>query len=45
MSLLQMQPARRAVWPLAVLGFGLGLTAGWMMLLGYGLFRLIDYAL
>jgi hypothetical protein len=29
------------VWPPAVIGFGLGLTAVWICLLGYGLVGLI----
>jgi len=31
----------RPIWPQAVVVFGLGLTAGWAMLLGYGFVRLI----
>ena len=36
---------RRAIWPTAVIAFGLGLTVAWMGLLGYGLVKLIELAL
>jgi hypothetical protein len=29
------------MWPEAVLALGLGLTAGWVILLGYGMARLV----
>jgi hypothetical protein len=29
------------IWPPAVIAFGLGLTGGWICLLGYGLFELV----
>jgi hypothetical protein len=32
------------MWPAAVVGFGLGLTAAWMGVLAYGLFKLIELA-
>jgi hypothetical protein len=32
----------RRVWPVAVIGFGLSVTAIWVGLLGYGLFKLVD---
>jgi hypothetical protein len=32
------------VWPPAAIGFGLGLTAAWICLLGYGLVSLIALA-
>ena len=37
---LQSTPARKGIkhkiWPEAVVGFGLALTAGWIIFLGYG---------
>ena len=34
---LPCNPARRqTIWPEVVIGLGFGLTAGWMILLGYG---------
>ena len=32
-------------WPAAVITFGLSLTAAWVILLGYGLVRLIELAI
>ena len=32
----------RRAWPAAVIGFGLSVTAIWVGLLGYGLFKLVD---
>jgi len=32
------------IWPPAIIMFGLGLTAAWMALLGYGLVSLIKIA-
>jgi hypothetical protein len=32
------------IWPIAVIAFGLGLTAAWVCLLGYGVARLIRFA-
>jgi hypothetical protein len=32
------------VWPLAVIAFGLGLTAAWVCLLGYGMVEIIRFA-
>jgi hypothetical protein len=37
--------ALHRIWPLAVVAFGLGLTAAWTCLLGYGLVFLIGYAI
>jgi hypothetical protein len=31
-------------WPAAVITFGLSLTAAWVIVLGYGLVRLIELA-
>jgi hypothetical protein len=40
------QPARKLsvhqIWPTAVIGFGLGLTAVWICFLGYGLVRIVE---
>jgi hypothetical protein len=30
------------IWPQAVVGIGLGVTAAWMCFLGYGLVRLVE---
>ena len=39
------QPVRREpFWPAALITFGLSLTAAWVILLGYGLVRLIELA-
>jgi hypothetical protein len=32
------------IWPQAMIAFGLGLTAVWICLLGYGLVKLIELA-
>jgi hypothetical protein len=32
-------------WPAAVITFGLSLTAAWIMLIGYGLVRLLGLAI
>lgn len=32
-------------WPAAVITFGVSLTAAWVILLGYGLVRLIELAI
>jgi hypothetical protein len=37
-------PIIHRVWPIAVIAFGLGLTAAWVCLLGYGVVRLIGFA-
>ena len=45
MSELEAKPAvRHAIWPAVVIGFGLGLSAVWIGLLGYGLVMLIKHA-
>jgi hypothetical protein len=40
------QPAHKLsvheIWPTAVIGFGLGLTAVWICFLGYGLVKIIE---
>jgi hypothetical protein len=36
---------REAFWPAAVVTLGISLTAAWVMLLGYGLVRLIELAI
>jgi hypothetical protein len=33
------------IWPTAVIVFGIGLTAAWVGLLGYGLVKLIELAI
>jgi len=35
----------RPIWPTIVVTFGLSLTAAWIGLLGYGVFRLIELAI
>jgi hypothetical protein len=37
-------PVIDRIWPIAVIAFGLGLTAAWVCLLGYGVVRLIRFA-
>ena len=36
---------RTSVWPVAIVTFGLSLSAVWVGLLGYGLFRLLERAM
>ena len=36
---------RESVWPQVVIVFGLGLTIAWIGLLGFGLIKLIAYAM
>ena len=38
-------PKREAFWPAAVVTLGISLTAAWVMLLGYGLVKLIELAI
>jgi hypothetical protein len=38
-------PSRHPIWPAAAITFGLSLTVSWMILLGYGLVRLIELAI
>jgi hypothetical protein len=47
MSELQPEPTGRrgSLWPVVVVTFGLGLTATWVGLLGFGLIKLIGYAI
>ena len=33
------------IWPLAVIGLGLGLSVAWTCLLGYGLVKLMEFAI
>lgn len=40
-SLAAVQPLFDRIWPPAVIALGLGLTATWVSLLGYGLVRLV----
>jgi hypothetical protein len=35
-------PAVNRIWPIAVIAFGLGLTAVWICLLGYGILKLVE---
>jgi hypothetical protein len=44
MTELQSEPSvrREPFWPAAIITFGLGLTAGWVILIGYGLIRLVE---
>ena len=37
-------PLFSRIWPTAMIAFGLGLTATWACLLGYGLVRLFEFA-
>ena len=45
----ELQPERPVrndpFWPAAVITFGISLTAAWVILLGYGLVRLVDLAI
>jgi len=37
-------PIIHRVWPIAAFAFGVGLTAAWVGLLGYGVVRVIGFA-
>jgi hypothetical protein len=39
------EPVIDRIWPVAVIVFGLALTAAWMCLLGYALVKLIEMAI
>ena len=41
---LELPVRREPFWPQAVIMFGLSLTAAWVILLGYGLVKLIEIA-
>jgi hypothetical protein len=38
-------PIIHRIWPVAVIAFGLALTAAWMGLLGYALVKIIEMAI
>ena len=38
-------PVRHPIWPAAVVIFGFSLSAVWVGLLGYGLIKLVEYAI
>jgi hypothetical protein len=38
-------PFVHRIWPVAVVGFGLALTAAWLCLLGYELVKLLEMAI
>jgi hypothetical protein len=44
-SELPLNPSAQPLWPAAVIVFGLSLTVSWVILLGYGLVRLIERAI
>jgi hypothetical protein len=44
-ALQPVERVRHPVWPIAVITFGIGLTAAWMGLLSYGLIKLIALAI
>ena len=37
-------PIIHRVWPVAVITFGIGLTAAWVCLLGFGVVKIIGFA-
>ncbi|MGA7683109.1 MAG: hypothetical protein WCA54_23290 [Pseudolabrys sp.] len=46
MSNLKLEPpVRHPIWPAAVVIFGFSLSAVWVGLLGYGLIKLVEYAI
>jgi len=45
MSVLLSAERHEPFWPAAVIVFGLSLTASWAILLGYGLIKLVEYAI
>ena len=44
-ELQSVRPVRHPVWPVALIVFGLSVSAAWMGLLGFGLFKLIEHAI
>ncbi len=36
---------KHPIWPKVVIAFGLGLTVAWVILLGYGLVKLVELAI
>lgn len=44
MSVLPSPRKRDPLWPAAVVTLGVGLTAAWVILLGYGLIKIIELA-
>ena len=44
MTELESEPSvrREPIWPAVVITFGLSLTAAWVILIGYGLLRLVE---
>jgi len=40
-----LQQQRRPFWPRIVVAVGLGLTVAWMIVLGYGFYRLLELAI
>ena len=46
MSELESKPRRRlSIWPEAVLTLGISLTVAWAIVIGYGLVKLVEYAI
>ena len=42
---LPLKPSARPLWPAAMIVLGFSLTAAWVILLGYGLVRLVMHAI
>ena len=42
MSLIETQPRRHPFWPAAVITIGISLTVSWVLLVGYGLLKLVE---
>jgi len=45
MSEIQIKVPDRPFWPAAVITIGISLTISWTILLGYGAFKLIEFAI
>jgi hypothetical protein len=45
MSVLLPPDKHEPLWPAAVIVLGLSLTVSWSLLLGYGLIKLVEYAI
>jgi hypothetical protein len=45
MSEIQLKAHARPFWPAVVIAIGISLTISWTILLGYGVFKLVKFAI
>jgi hypothetical protein len=47
MTELPSEPSLRGgpIWPAAIITFGIGLSAAWVILLGFGLIKLVEHVI